>query len=83
MLSCEDKPRTCYVAGKKHRTVVIISDALRYGCGVELKEELDKNPTWTNTIQPILFRKAGRPASFSVWFMLCSFSFAGSGPRRP
>ena len=38
----------------KTKTAVIISDALRYGCGVELKDELDKNPTWTNIIQPML-----------------------------
>lgn len=43
-----------FILNKKTKTVVIISDALRYGCGVELKEELDKNPTWTNTIQPML-----------------------------
>ena len=43
-----------FILNNKTKTVVIISDALRYGCGVELKEELDKNPTWTNTIQPML-----------------------------
>ena len=43
-----------FILNKKTKTAVIISDALRYGCGVELKEELDKNPTWTNTIQPML-----------------------------
>ena len=43
-----------FILNKKTKTVVIISDALRYGCGVELKDELDKNPTWTNTIQPML-----------------------------
>ena len=42
-----------FVSNKKAKTAVIISDALRYGCGIELKEELDKNPTWTNTIQPM------------------------------
>lgn len=43
-----------FIQNNKTKTIVIISDALRYGCGVELKEELDKNPTWTNTIQPML-----------------------------
>ena len=43
-----------FIHNNKTKTVVIISDALRYGCGIELKEELDKNPTWTNTIQPML-----------------------------
>ena len=43
-----------FIHNNKTKTAVIISDALRYGCGVELKEELDKNPTWTNTIQPML-----------------------------
>lgn len=43
-----------FIFNNKTKTIVIISDALRYGCGVELKEELDKNPTWTNTIQPML-----------------------------
>ena len=43
-----------FILNNKTKTVVIISDALRYGCGVELKNELDKNPTWTNTIQPML-----------------------------
>lgn len=43
-----------FIQNNKTKTVVIISDALRYGCGVELKNELDKNPTWTNTIQPML-----------------------------
>ena len=43
-----------FILNKKTKTVVIISDALRYGCGVELKNELDNNPTWTNTIQPML-----------------------------
>ena len=43
-----------FISNNKTKTAVIISDALRYGCGVELKNELDKNPTWTNTIQPML-----------------------------
>ena len=43
-----------FIHNNKTKTVVIISDALRYGCGMELKNELDKNPTWTNTIQPML-----------------------------
>jgi len=43
-----------FINNNKTKTAVIISDALRYGCGVELKYELDKNPTWTNTIQPML-----------------------------
>ena len=43
-----------FIHNNKTKTAVIISDALRYGCGVELKDELDKNPTWTNTIQPML-----------------------------
>lgn len=43
-----------FILNNKTKTIVIISDALRYGCGVELKNELDKNPTWTNTIQPML-----------------------------
>lgn len=43
-----------FILNKKTKTAVIISDALRYGCGIELKTELDKNPTWTNTIQPML-----------------------------
>ena len=43
-----------FVSNQKAKTAVIISDALRYGCAIELKEELDKNPTWTNKIQPML-----------------------------
>lgn len=43
-----------FIHNNKTKTIVIISDALRYGCGVELKDELDKNPTWTNNIQPML-----------------------------
>lgn len=43
-----------FINNNKTKTAVIISDALRYGCGVELKDELDKNPTWTNIIQPML-----------------------------
>jgi len=43
-----------FIFNKKTKTVVIISDALRYGCGLELKDEFDKNPVWDNTIQPML-----------------------------
>ena len=43
-----------FILNNKTKTIVFISDALRYGCGVELKDELDKNPTWTNNIQPML-----------------------------
>lgn len=43
-----------FIHNNKTKTIVIISDALRYGCGIELKDELDKNPTWTNSIQPML-----------------------------
>ncbi len=32
-----------FIFNNKTKTIVIISDALRYGCGVELKEELDLN----------------------------------------
>lgn len=39
---------------KKHRTAVIISDAFRYGCAVELKDELDKNPTRNTSLIPML-----------------------------
>ena len=38
----------------KHKTVVIISDAFRYGCALELKEELDKDPTRKTSLQPML-----------------------------
>ena len=30
---------------KKHKTVVIISDALRYECADELKDKLNSDPT--------------------------------------
>ena len=43
-----------YVVPKKSKTAVIISDALRYGCAIELKEELDKIPTRENKIKPML-----------------------------
>lgn len=43
-----------YVANKKSKTAVIISDALRYGCAIELKEELDKIPNRNNKIRPML-----------------------------
>jgi len=43
-----------YIFNKKTKTVVIISDALRYGCGLELKDKFDQNPVWNNTIQPML-----------------------------
>lgn len=39
---------------KKHRTVVIISDAFRYGCAIELKDELDKDPTRKTSLEPML-----------------------------
>ena len=43
-----------YLFNKKTKTIVIISDALRYGCAMELKKEFDKNPVWNNVIQPML-----------------------------
>lgn len=43
-----------FVSGKKHKTAVIISDALRYGCAIELKDELEKVPGWKTTIEPML-----------------------------
>lgn len=43
-----------HVANKKSKTAVIISDALRYGCAIELKDELDKIPTRDNKIKPML-----------------------------
>lgn len=43
-----------FVAGKNHKTAVIISDALRYGCAIELKDELEKVPGWKTTIEPML-----------------------------
>lgn len=38
----------------KHKTAVIISDAFRYGCAVELFSELEKDPTRTPEIKPML-----------------------------
>ena len=43
-----------FVSGKNHKTAVIISDALRYGCAIELKDELDKIPGWKTSIEPML-----------------------------
>lgn len=43
-----------FVFNKEHKTAVIISDALRYGCAIELKEELDKISTRNNKIVPML-----------------------------
>lgn len=39
---------------KKHKTAVIISDAFRYGCAVELFAELEKDPTRTPEIKPMI-----------------------------
>ncbi|MBR6516601.1 MAG: BREX-1 system phosphatase PglZ type A [Bacilli bacterium] len=39
---------------RKHKTAVIISDAFRYGCAVELFAELEKDPTRTPEIKPII-----------------------------
>lgn len=39
---------------RKHKTAVIISDAFRYGCAVELFAELEKDPTRIPKIQPML-----------------------------
>lgn len=39
---------------RKHKTAVIISDAFRYGCAVELFSELEKDPTRTPEIKPML-----------------------------
>lgn len=39
---------------RKHKTAVIISDAFRYGCAVELFAELEKDPTRTPEIKPML-----------------------------
>ncbi|WP_303337651.1 BREX-1 system phosphatase PglZ type A [Methanobrevibacter sp.] len=36
------------------KTAVIISDAFRYGCAVELVDELNKDPTRTTSIQPMI-----------------------------
>lgn len=42
------------VSTKKHKTAVIISDAFRYGCAVELFAELEKDPKRTPDIKPML-----------------------------
>ena len=39
---------------RKHKTAVIISDAFRYGCAVELFAELEKDPTRTPEIKPMI-----------------------------
>ena len=39
---------------QKHKTAVIISDAFRYGCAVELQQELEKDPKRTCTMEPML-----------------------------
>ena len=39
---------------RKHKTAVIISDAFRYGCAVELFAELEKDPTRTPEIKPMM-----------------------------
>lgn len=39
---------------RKHKTAVIISDALRYECGDELREEINKNPKRKAEIKPII-----------------------------
>ena len=39
---------------RKHKTAVIISDAFRYGCAVELYSKLEKDPTRTPIIKPML-----------------------------
>ena len=39
---------------RKHKICVIISDALRYNIGAELKEELDKNPKRKTSIKPLM-----------------------------
>ena len=39
---------------RKHKTAVIISDAFRYGCAVELFAELEKDPTRTPEIEPMI-----------------------------
>lgn len=38
----------------RRKVCVIISDAFRYGCAVELAEELEKDPTKTVNIKPML-----------------------------
>ncbi len=39
---------------KKHKTAVIISDAFRYGCAVELFSELENDPTRVPEIKPMI-----------------------------
>lgn len=39
---------------KKHKTAVIISDAFRYGCAVELFAELESDPTRIPEIKPMI-----------------------------
>lgn len=39
---------------QKHKTAVIISDAFRYGCAVELQQELEKDPKRKCTMEPML-----------------------------
>ena len=39
---------------QKHKTAVIISDAFRYGCAVELQQELEKDPKRSCTMEPML-----------------------------
>lgn len=38
----------------QHKTAVIISDGFRYGCAIELLDELNKNPTRKTTLEPML-----------------------------
>ena len=42
------------ISVRKHKTAVIISDAFRYGCAVELFAELEKDPTRTPEIEPMI-----------------------------
>ncbi len=39
---------------KKHKTVVIISDAFRYGCALELKKKFEMDPTRETTLKPMI-----------------------------
>lgn len=39
---------------QRHKTAVIISDAFRYGCAVELQQGLEKDPKRTCTMEPML-----------------------------
>lgn len=39
---------------KKHKTAVIISDAFRYGCAVELYSELKKDPKRRSSLNPMV-----------------------------